>query len=106
MDTIIRQARLRGREGTWDIGISTDHIAAIAEHLPDEAATQIDADGNLVLPTYVNGHIHLDKCFLQETMRPNKDYTFGECLELTCPRDAQRDGLIKQRSGKVGDYPP
>ncbi len=83
MDTIIRQARLRGREGTWDIGIAGDHIAAVAEHLHDEVTTEVDAAGNLVLPTYINGHIHLDKCFLQETMRPNKDYTFGECLELT-----------------------
>ena len=83
MDTIIRQARLRGREGTWDIGIAGDRIAAVSEHLPEEATTEVDAAGNMVLPTYVNGHIHLDKCFLQEKMRPNKDYTFGECLELT-----------------------
>ena len=83
MDTIIRQARLRDREGTWDIGIAGDRIAAVSEHLPEEATTEVDAAGNLVLPTYVNGHIHLDKCFLQEKMRPNKDYTFGECLELT-----------------------
>jgi hypothetical protein len=55
--------------------------------------TEVDAAGNLVLPTYINGHIHLDKCFLQDTMCPNKDYTFSECLELTCPRDAQRDKL-------------
>ena len=83
MDTIIRQARLRGRAGLWDIGISADSIKEVAEHLPNEAVTEVDAAGSLVLPTYVNGHIHLDKCFLQEKMRPNTDYTFGECLELT-----------------------
>jgi cytosine deaminase len=37
----------------------------------------------------VSGHIHLDKCFLQEKMRPNKDYTFGECLELTWEHKAR-----------------
>ncbi len=102
MDTIIRQARLRGRAGTWDIGISADRIAAVAEHLPDEAAAEVDAAGNLVLPTYVNGHIHLDKCFLQEKMRPNKDYTFGECLELTWEHKARYTTEdILERAGRA-----
>jgi cytosine deaminase len=89
MDLIIRHARLRGREGTWDIGITDDRITVVAEQLTDEAITEVDAAGNLVMPTYVNGHIHLDKCFLQEKMRPNKDYTFSECLELTWEHKAQ-----------------
>ncbi len=90
MDLIIRHARLRGREGTWDFGITGDRITVVAEQLTDEAITEVDAAGNLVMPTYVNGHIHLDKCFLQEKMRPNKDYTFGECLELTWEHKAGR----------------
>ena len=102
MDTIIRQARLRGREGTWDIGIAGDRIAAVSEHLPEEATTEVDAAGNMVLPTYVNGHIHLDKCFLQEKMRPNKDYTFGECLELTWEHKANYTTEdILERAGRA-----
>ncbi len=102
MDLIIRHARLRGREGTWDIGISADRILAVAEHLSDEVTTEVDAAGNLVLPTYVNGHIHLDKCFLQEKMRPNKDYTFGECLELTWEHKARyTTDAILERAGRA-----
>ena len=102
MDTIIRQARLRGREGTWDIGIAGDRIAAVSEHLPEEATTEVDAAGNLIMPTYVNGHIHLDKCFLQEKMRPNKDYTFGECLELTWEHKANYTTEdILERAGRA-----
>src|SRR5436309_14858593 len=102
MDMLIRNARLRGREGTWDIGISAGCIAAVAAHLPDGATTEVDAAGNLVLPTYVNGHIHLDKCFLQETMRPNQDYTFSECLELTWEHKAHyaADDIL-QRAGRA-----
>src|SRR5437763_9799104 len=102
MDVIIRQARLRSREGTWDIGITGTRVAVVAEHLTDEKATEVDAAGNLVMPTYVNGHIHLDKCFLQENMRPNKDYTFGECLELTWEHKAQyTTGDILERAGRA-----
>src|SRR5438874_8793005 len=102
MDLIIRHARLRGHEGTWDIGITGDRIAAVAEHHTDEAITEVDAAGNLVMPTYVNGHIHLDKCFLQEKMRPNKDYTFGECLELTWEHKAEYTTEdILERAGRA-----
>jgi cytosine deaminase len=83
MDLVIRKCRLQGREGTWDIGIQGDHIAAVAERLQGQAAEEIEAAGLLVAPTYVNGHVHLDKCNLGDTMRPNKTYSFQECLEIT-----------------------
>ena len=89
MDLIIRHAHLRNRLGTWDIGISGDRITAIAEHLTEAATAELDATGNLVVPTYVNGHVHLDKCHLQDKMRPNKNYSFAECLELTWEHKAQ-----------------
>jgi len=83
MDLIIRQAYLRNRTGAWDVGITGNRITAVAEHIEEKGATEVDAAGKLVAPTYVNGHIHLDKCHLQEKMLPNKDYTFAECVELT-----------------------
>ncbi len=102
MDVMIRHAHLRSREGTWDIGITGDRITTVAEHLDEEATTEVDAAGNLVMPTYVNGHIHLDKCFLQEKMRPNKDYTFGECLELTWEHKARYTTEdILERAGRA-----
>jgi cytosine deaminase len=102
VDTIIRNARLRSREGLWDIGIAGGRIVEIAEHLSEQATTELDAGGNPTLPTYVNGHIHLDKCFLQERMRPNQDYTFGECLELTWEHKASYTTEdILERAGRA-----
>ena len=102
MDLIIRNARLRGRAGTWDIGIEGDRITAVAEQLHSTATKEVDAGEKLVMPTYVNGHIHLDKCFLQEKMRLNKDYTFGECLELTWEHKARYTTEdILERAGRA-----
>lgn len=83
MDLIIRGVRLRNRPGTWDIGIRGDRIEAVGEHLEDRAAQEIEGRGRLAAPTYVNGHIHLDKCNLGDVMRPNKTHSFQECLEIT-----------------------
>lgn len=102
MDMIIRHTHLRGRDDTWDIGITGDRIVAVARQLTESASNELDAAGNLVMPTYVNGHIHLDKCFLQEKMRPNKDYTFGECLELTWEHKARYTTEdILERAGRA-----
>jgi len=102
MDLIIRQACLRNRPGAWDIGIMGDRITAIAGHIEEKGATEVDAAGNLVAPTYVNGHIHLDKCHLQEKMLPNKDYTFAECLELTWEHKASYTNEdVLERAGRA-----
>jgi len=83
MDLVIRGARLLGRHGSWDIGVQGDRIAAVAERIDDKGVQEIQADGRLVAPTYVNGHVHLDKCNLGDIMRPNQTYSFQECLEIT-----------------------
>ncbi len=89
MDLILRNARLRNRSGTWNIGITGDSITTVEEQLTEVAAEEIDAAGNLVAPTYINGHIHLDKCNLRDKMRPNKTYSWDECLTLTWEHKAQ-----------------
>lgn len=102
MDLIIRQARLRNRPGTWDIGIKGDRITTVAEHIEETGVSEVDAAGNLVAPTYVSGHIHLDKCHLQEKMLPNKDYTFAECLELTWEHKARYTNEdVLERAGRA-----
>lgn len=37
MDLTIRHARLKGRPGSWDIGINGDRIAALSEKITDAA---------------------------------------------------------------------
>jgi cytosine/creatinine deaminase len=83
MDLIVRQGRLIDRSGLWDIGIRGSWIERIAERIDAAAAEEIDAEGRLVTPTYVNGHVHLDKCNLGDIMRPNRTNSFQECLEIT-----------------------
>lgn len=83
MDTVVRQARLMGRDGSWDIGIEKGRIAAVERQLPAGKGAEIDAGGRLAAPTYVNGHVHLDKCNLGDIMRPNRSNSFQECLEIT-----------------------
>ncbi len=83
MDLIVRNARLLDRDGAWEIGVEDGGIAAIDRKIEGSAESEIDAGGNLAAPTYVNGHVHLDKCNLGDVMRPNLTNSFQECLEIT-----------------------
>ena len=83
MDLIVRNARLLDRDGAWEIGVEDGRIAAIGRKVEGSAESEIDAGGNLAAPTYVNGHVHLDKCNLGDVMRPNLTNSFQECLEIT-----------------------
>jgi cytosine deaminase len=63
-DLVIRGARLRRmREGTFDVGVHDGKVAAIAPRLEAPAASEIDAGGGLVIESFVNPHLHLDKVY-------------------------------------------
>jgi cytosine deaminase len=62
LDLIIRGATLRGAEGLRDVGVLDGRIAAVEERLKEGGAMEIEANGKLLTPGFVNMHCHLDKC--------------------------------------------
>src|SRR4051812_34502957 len=68
MDLVIRNAKLRDRKESVDIGVTKDRITAVEPKLASKGAKEIDAAGSLVLPGMFNLHFHADKCLLGEIM--------------------------------------
>ena len=61
---IIRNALTRkSGNNLVDIAIKDGKIAEINSKISDKAENEIDAIGNLVTESYVNGHLHLDKVY-------------------------------------------
>ncbi|MCP9627907.1 amidohydrolase family protein [Rhodopseudomonas palustris] len=63
-DLILRNAAIVDREGRADIGIKAGRFAAIEAGLPANGAPEQDCGGRLVVPGFVETHIHLDKSCL------------------------------------------
>ncbi len=62
-DLVVANARLHGRgNALHHIGIRGGRIAAI-EPRPLRGDGELDAAGNLVAPSFVNAHLHLDKVY-------------------------------------------
>ena len=64
MDLVIRNATIVGEAGVRDIGIEAGRIAQISERIEVRGAEEVQAQGNLVAPGFIDVHMHLDKALI------------------------------------------
>lgn len=75
-DILIKNAKLRGKEGLFSIGIKDGKIEKISKELNGDSKTNLDAEGKLVTESFVNPHLHLCKVYTFMMMEEEalKDY--------------------------------
>ncbi|OHC11237.1 MAG: cytosine deaminase [Pseudomonadales bacterium GWC1_66_9] len=95
----IVNARLRGREGLHRIELDGARIAAITMQpaRADAAGDELDATGNLVVPPFVEPHIHLDATLTAGEPAWNMSGTLFEGIE----RWAERKALVTHEDTKT-----
>lgn len=82
MDLIFRKVNLPdGRTGI-DVGIEKDRIVAVESGLRAQAAQEIDAEGRLLSPPFVDAHFHLDAALSLGLPRMNRSGTLLEGIAL------------------------
>jgi cytosine/creatinine deaminase len=97
LDLIVRRARVDG--AVRDIGIAGERIAPSAD---DDSAAEIDADGRLVSPAFVQPHIHLDKALVGPSLPPNRTGTLREAIALLhASKRAATVEEVRERAGRV-----
>lgn len=102
----IYNARLQKREGLWEIRISEGKISEI---IPWDSAERhrsveggLDAEGGLILPPFVEPHIHLDTVLTAGTPRWNESGTLFEGIACWTQRKKQLSlEDVKMRAKKV-----
>lgn len=97
-DLVIRAAR--AADALVDIAVAGERIAAIGG--PFEAVSELDAAGRLVVPAFVQPHIHLDKVLTGPLLGPNRSGTLAEAIALShaVKRRATVEE-IRERAGRV-----
>ena len=81
MDLVVRNVRLRGVEGPRDIGITGEVITRIEPFIAEAGEREIDGDGGLAIPNFVDSHSHLDKSMMIYQSPPAVTGTITESLE-------------------------
>lgn len=82
LDHIIRNAQLVDKKELHDIGIQDKKIAAIAPKLTEQATQETDAQGNLVIPPFVDSHFHMDATLSLGLPRYNQSGTLLEGIQI------------------------
>ena len=85
-DLLLRRGKLLGfthkNEELVDIGIKNALIAAIKANLPGSAQIELDLQGKLVSPPFVESHIHLDSVLTAGEPRWNQSGTLFEGIKI------------------------
>lgn len=75
MDILLKQVRLNDDEELMDVGITDGKISAIEKEINEPATKIIEANGKVLVPGFVESHIHLDKALIA-SRKPNKSGTY------------------------------
>lgn len=102
---ILKNAKLYGKEGSWDIEIIGGKIHLIT---PSSSLSrndlEIDLKGKLVLPPFVEPHMHLDYALSAGTPRWNQSGTLFEGIQIWSDRKKEIKETkeeVKQRALKA-----
>ncbi|MEG4083227.1 cytosine deaminase [Microcoleus sp. POL10_C6] len=82
---VLRQCRLLGAiddRPTVDIAIDDDQIVAVSPHISEFGERELDIQGNLVSPPFVESHIHLDSALTAGEPRWNQSGTLFEGIQI------------------------
>ena len=82
MDLIFRRANLPDGRAGMDVGIEKGRIVAVESNLQAEAVREIDAEGRLLSPPFVDAHFHLDAALSLGLPRMNRSGTLLEGIAL------------------------
>ncbi len=104
MSLLIKNCTLRHREGLWDVYCEGKEIREIGQALKQNAETALDAAGKLLVPAFIEPHIHLDKVNILDSVRKNVSGTLTEAIEIIWDRKKQyTDKDVVERAGAVLD---
>lgn len=82
MDLIFRQVRINDEQQLMDVAIENGKIVEIASYVLSRAPQEVQGEGRVLIPSFVEGHLHLEKANLIERA-PNRSGTLQEAIKVT-----------------------
>lgn len=101
MDLILRQVRIQDGQPLFDVAIKNGKIVDIASTIVASAKQEIQGNGNVLIPGFIESHLHLEKAYVMNR-KANRSGTLKEAISVTAALKATftRDDII-QRSTRA-----
>lgn len=96
IDLVIRNGVLS--DGTHQAALAIDRgrIVGVGADLEFEAARVLDAQGGLIVPGFVESHMHLDVALMNDAERPGRPTSFETPAELNRMMDERRAAFTRE----------
>lgn len=82
MDLIFRNVRIDDAQALTDVAVHNGKIVEIAPGIAHTAAQEIQGNGNVLIPGFVEGHLHLEKANVMHR-KANRSGTLQEAIAVT-----------------------
>ncbi|MFJ4156628.1 amidohydrolase family protein [Pseudomonas sp. NPDC089752] len=82
MDMIFRNVRIDDAQTLVDVGVQGGKIVAVEPAIAARARQEVEGNGNVLIPGFVEGHLHLEKANVMER-RANRSGTLKEAIAVT-----------------------
>jgi cytosine deaminase len=93
MDLIVRNVRMRnGAEPFYDVGVTGNTITRIEPRLSEQGSIEVDGEGGLVIPSFVDSHSHIDKSMMIYQSPPAISGTLAESIARSY--EAKRESSV------------
>jgi len=80
---LIKNVRIENAEGVSDLRIENGYICEITQNAKaGDGEEVIDGQGGLLLPPFVDSHVHLDTCLSLDATGPNESGTLFEGIRI------------------------
>ena len=105
IDRLLRNASVQDLPGLFDFAVDRGHILERGQSLTYSATQEFDLGGRLLVPGFVESHLHLDIALMNDPDRPGRDKPFRSPVELNQAVEERRKGFtrseIEQRAGRA-----
>jgi cytosine/creatinine deaminase len=103
IDLILRNAVLPDGSSEVDLGIDAGLLVEMEPHLDHPAQTEVDLEGRLVVPGFVEPHLHLDIALMNSWNQPGRSEPFSSLSRLNAVLEERRSSFtaedIEERAG-------
>ncbi|MEG0859164.1 MAG: amidohydrolase family protein [Pseudomonas sp.] len=82
MDLIFRNVRIDDAQALMDVAVHNGKIVEVAPDIAGKAAQEIQGNGNVLIPGFVEGHLHLEKANVMHR-KANRSGTLKEAIAVT-----------------------
>lgn len=101
MELLLKNVRLADSDSPCDVALADGLIERIDTDIAPAGCETVDGEGRVLIPAFVEGHIHMDKAYVADRM-PNRSGTLAEAIAVTGklkPGFTRRD--IKARAARA-----